>query len=76
MKTIRQLREERGESQHQLAAAIRVTLSDVVAWEQGTTEPSIERLRLLTEHFGVRDDQIDLRPGHPPSIVERLTDVL
>ncbi len=76
MKTIRQLREERGESQHQLAAAIRVTLSDVVAWEQGTTEPSIERLRLLTEHFGVRDDQIDLRPGHTPSIAERLTDVL
>jgi len=52
-----------------------VTLSDVVAWEQGTTEPSIERLRLLTEHFGVRDDQIELRSGHTPSIAERLTDV-
>ena len=74
MKTIRELREERGESRMQLAAALGVTLNDVVAWELGQTEPTTSRLRALTEHFGVRDDQIDLRPGHPPSLAERLID--
>src|SRR5687767_9569098 len=74
MNTIRELREERGESQMQLAAAIGVTLDKVVDWERGTAEPTMSRLRALTEHFGVRDDQIDLRPGHPPSITGRLTD--
>ena len=73
-KTIRELREERGESRMQLAAAIGVTLDDVVEWEQGRTEPTTSRLRVLSEHFGVRDDQIDLRPGHDPSIAERLAD--
>jgi len=75
VKTIRELREERGESQHQLAAAIGVTPSHIVDWEHGTTEPSIERLRRLTEHFDVQDDEIDLAPGHPRSITERLKDM-
>ena len=74
MKTIRELREARGESQMQLAAAMGVTLHEVTDWEAGRTEPTTSRLRALTEHFGVRDDQIDLRPGHSPSITERLTD--
>lgn len=76
MKTIRALREDRGESQHQLAAAIGVTLDEVVDWERGTAEPTLSRLRALTEHFGVRDDQIDLNPGHPPSIAERIMNLL
>ena len=74
MKTIRELREERGESQMQLAAAIGVTLKDIVDWETGRAEPTISRLHGLTAHFGIRDTQIDLRPGHAPSITERLTD--
>jgi len=60
----------------QLAGAVGVTLHEVTDWEAGTAEPRISRLRALTEHFGVRDDQIDLRPGHSPSITERLTDAL
>ena len=75
-KTIQQLREARGESRAQLARAIGVIPKDVANWELGKTEPTISRLRLLTEHFGVRDDQLDLRPGHPPTIGERLRDVL
>ena len=75
-KTIRDLREARGESQMQLAAAMGATLHKVTDWETGRTEPTISRLRALTAHFGVRDDQIDLRPGHPPSITERLADAL
>jgi transcriptional regulator with XRE-family HTH domain len=76
MKTIRELREERGESRAQLAKALRVMPLDVVDWEMGRTEPTISRLRALTEHFGVRDDQINLRPGHRPTIGERLRDAL
>ena len=76
MKTIRELREGRGESQQQLVAAIGVTSKELVDWEAGTREPTISRLRALTEHFGVRDDEIDLQPGHPPSISERLTDTV
>ena len=75
MKTIRELREERGESRIQLAKAIGVPPSVVADWEMGKTEPTVSRLHALTEHFGVRDDQIDLRPGHPRSIGERLADL-
>ena len=71
-KTIQQLREARGESQMQLATAIGVIPKDVAEWEMGTAEPTISRLRALTEHFGVRDDQINLRPGESSSIATRL----
>ncbi len=75
-RTIRDLREERGESRAALAAALGVTSEEVVDWEMGKAEPTISRLRALTEHFGVRDDQINLRPGDPPSLADRLTEFL
>jgi transcriptional regulator with XRE-family HTH domain len=71
-KTIQQLREARGESREQLAKALGVMPKDVANWELGKTEPTISRLRRLTEHFGVRDDQINLRPRESSSIVNRL----
>ena len=71
-RTIQQLREDQGESRSDLAKAVGVTVQQVTDWEMSRAEPTISRLRLLTEHFGVRDDQIDLRPGHPQSIAERL----
>jgi transcriptional regulator with XRE-family HTH domain len=74
-KTIQQLREARDESRAQLARAVGVMPKDVANWELGKTEPTISRLRMLTEHFGVRDDQIDLKPGHRPSIGERLAEL-
>jgi transcriptional regulator with XRE-family HTH domain len=73
--TIQDLREERGELRAALAA-LGVTSEEVVEWERGKTEPTISRLRALTGHFGVRDDQINLRPGDPPSLVDRLADLL
>jgi transcriptional regulator with XRE-family HTH domain len=76
MKMIRELREERGESRAQLAKALGVMPQAVVDWETGKAEPTISRLRALTEHFGVRDDQIDLRPGHPRSLGEQFRDAL
>jgi DNA-binding XRE family transcriptional regulator len=69
MKTIRALREARGESHLQLAEAIGVTSKEITDWETGTAEPTISRLRALTEHFGVRDDQIIFgRDTHHPSL--------
>ena len=70
--TIQELREARGESRSDLAEAIGVTLHEVTEWELGRAEPRITRLRALTEHFGVRDDQINLRPGQSRSIADRL----
>jgi transcriptional regulator with XRE-family HTH domain len=75
-KTIRELREARGESQMQLAAAIGVTSKEVADWEAGTAEPGISRMLALTGHFGVRDDQITLEPNRPPTIGEQLRDAL
>ena len=75
-RTIRELREERGESRATLATALGVTLEDVVEWEMGKAEPTISWLQALTEHFGVRDDQINLRPGESPSLGDRLAELL
>ncbi len=75
-RTIRELREERRQSRAALAAALGVTSEEVVEWEMGKAEPTISRLRALTEHFGVRDDQINLRPGDPPSLGDRLAEFL
>ena len=73
-KTIQELREARGESRADLAAALGVTLDEVTDWELGKVEPGITRVRVLTEHFGVRDDQINLRPADPLSLSDRLAD--
>ena len=51
-------------------------MEEVVEWEMGKAEPTISRLRALTGHFGVRDDQINLRPGDPPSLGDRLAEFL
>ena len=74
--TIRQLREERGESQLQLADALSATLLEVQDLEDGVASPSVTRVRLLTEHFGVREEDIDLEPNRPPSLGEQVLDAI
>lgn len=74
-RTIQELREAQGLSQNQLAAAVGVTFQDVTAWERGQAEPTISRLRAMTELFGVREDQINLRPQDPPSFGDRLAEL-
>ena len=74
--TIRQLREARGESETQLAEVLGATLQDIQDLERGIASPSVERLRLLTEHFGVDETAIDLEPQRLPSLGERLVDAL
>jgi transcriptional regulator with XRE-family HTH domain len=75
-RTIQELREAHGESRADLAAALGVALDEVTDWEMGKAEPGVARMRVLTEHFGVRDDQIELQPGQPPSLTDRLGDLL
>ena len=71
-RTIQQLREDRGESRSELARALGVAVKDVTDWEMGKAEPTLSRLRALTQHFGLRDDQINLRLGQSSSITDRL----
>lgn len=59
MKTIRQLREERGETQLQLAIALGVTPATVYNWERGQFEPKASQLRAIARHYGVSMDDID-----------------
>ena len=58
MKTIRQLREERGWTQFELAGKVNVTPSTVYNWERGKFEPRYSQLRALSEAFGVAMDDI------------------
>ncbi len=60
MKTIRQLREERGWTQLQLANKLEVTPSTVYKWEAGRNEPKVSQLRALARVFGVSSDSIQL----------------
>jgi transcriptional regulator with XRE-family HTH domain len=75
-KSIRQLRPERGESETQLAAVLGATLQEVQDLEDGIASPSVERLRLLTEHFGLDETAIDLEPYRRPSLGEQVVDAL
>ena len=50
MKPIRQLREERGKSEFQLADILSTTPQDIHDLEQGIASPSVERSRVLTEN--------------------------
>jgi len=72
-KPIQQLR---GESGFQLVDALGATPQDIQDLEQGSASPAVERLRLLTEHVGMRDNGIGLEPEHEPSFGERSGDAL
>jgi transcriptional regulator with XRE-family HTH domain len=58
MKTIRELREERGQTQLDLAVAVGVTPATVYNWERGKYEPKASQLRALARYFGVSMDDI------------------
>ena len=76
MKTIRELREARGESEQHLADALGATRQDIQDLEIGVASPSVTRLRLLTEHFDVREDDIDLEPNRSPSLGDQMLDAI
>ncbi|MEZ4522214.1 MAG: helix-turn-helix transcriptional regulator [Thermomicrobiales bacterium] len=58
MKTIRELREQRGMSQMDLAVEIGVTLPTIGNWERNIYEPKASQFRKLARFFGVPMDEI------------------
>ena len=59
MRTIRDLRQDRGWTQLELANALGVTPVTVFNWERGHHEPKATQLRARAGAFGVSMDEID-----------------
>jgi transcriptional regulator with XRE-family HTH domain len=60
MKTIKELRTEKGLTQLEVAYRIGVTPLSVSNWERGVSVPTVVKLRALAELFGVSSDDIAL----------------
>ncbi len=60
MKTIKQLRQENGLTQLELANRAGVTPSTIYNWERGRFEPKATQLRAVARVFGVSSDEIEL----------------
>jgi transcriptional regulator with XRE-family HTH domain len=58
VKTLRELREERGISPMRLALDLDVSLATVYNWETGRSEPRATHLRKLAELLGVCMEEI------------------
>jgi transcriptional regulator with XRE-family HTH domain len=63
MKTIRDLRQERGWSQYELALRVGVHPHAVHLWERGRRTARVAHLRRLGRLFGVCSDEIELHVG-------------
>ena len=62
MKTIRELRQERGWTQFKLALKVGVQPQAVYLWESGRRTPQVPQLRKLGAVFGLCSDEIALEP--------------
>jgi DNA-binding XRE family transcriptional regulator len=60
MKTIWELRRERGWTQFDLALAVGVQPQTVYLWESGRRQPQVTQMRKLGQVFGICSDEIDL----------------
>jgi DNA-binding XRE family transcriptional regulator len=60
MKTIWELRRERGWTQFDLALAVGVQPQTVYLWESGRRQPQVAQMRKLGQVFGICSDEIDL----------------
>ena len=74
---IRELREEKGLSQAEVAQAVGGTQSNLAKWEKGTVQPSADFVKKLAEFFDVSADYLLERtdelgvlvmPGHVPPL--------
>ena len=66
MKTIRQLRQEQGWTQFELALRVGVQPQSVYLWESGRRMPQAPQLRKLGQLFGICSDEIALEPVGDP----------
>ena len=64
MLRLKDLREEKGVLQKELAYAINRTRACISSWEQGKTEPSIDDLLKLADFFEVTVDCLVGRDGY------------
>jgi DNA-binding XRE family transcriptional regulator len=62
MKTIGDLRRERGWTQFELALKVGVQPQTVYLWESGRRQPQVSQMRKLGQVFGLCSDDIDLTP--------------
>ena len=60
MKTIKELRDERGWTQLDLAYRLGVSPSTIYNWERGRNEPRVSQMRELAGVLGVKMDEIEL----------------
>jgi transcriptional regulator with XRE-family HTH domain len=60
MRTIRELRQERGWTQYELAVKVGVHPQAVYLWESGRRTPQVPQLRKLGQLFGMCSDEIEL----------------
>lgn len=60
MRTIKELRDERGWTQMDLAVQADVSIAAVSNWETGRNQPRVEELRKVARAFGVSSDEIEL----------------
>lgn len=66
MKTIWELRQERGWTQFDLALAVGVQPQTVYLWESGRRQPQVTQMRKLGKVFGICSDEIELTPAREP----------
>lgn len=62
---LRNLREERGLTQEELAKALEVTRQTIIAIERGKYDPSLRLAFKLARFFGVRIEDIFIYEGDP-----------
>lgn len=55
---LRELREEKGLTQAQLAEQLHFSLSIVNKWENGKKNPSVEAVKILAKFFNVTTDYL------------------
>ena len=69
MKSIRQLRQDQGWTQFELALRVGVQPQAVYLWESGRRTPQVPQLRKLGQLFGICSDEIVLEPATDPPAV-------
>jgi transcriptional regulator with XRE-family HTH domain len=64
---LRKLREEKGDTQKQLARVLNVSESTIGMYERGEREPNFETLNKIANYFGVPVDYLMGRTENPKS---------
>lgn len=73
-KNLREFRSKTNEPQETIAALLNVKRQTVSTYEDGSVEPSIEKLTLLAQHYGVTIDRLcGIAQGDTPEITNTMS---